>query len=70
MTSPKVNIYYYSNNSSAPHTIYSTKLEEIKHKVFFGIRLELANLVSSKQTLTKFAIFVVQAVFINTEHED
>ncbi|KAM7472961.1 hypothetical protein LguiA_011144 [Lonicera macranthoides] len=36
VTSPKVNIYYYSNNSSAPHTIYSTKLEEIKYKQYLS----------------------------------
>ncbi|KAI3446800.1 hypothetical protein Pfo_003465 [Paulownia fortunei] len=59
VTSPKVNVYYYSsvkNGYSSPQMIYTRKLEEIKHQSMSALRmnsLDQSILRSTKKLLQK-----------------
>ncbi|XP_047944446.1 dicer-like protein 4 isoform X1 [Salvia hispanica] len=58
VTSPKVNVYYYSSEdgSSLPHIVYTRKLEEIKNQSMSALRinsLDQSTLMSTKKQLQK-----------------
>ncbi|XP_012844161.1 PREDICTED: dicer-like protein 4 isoform X2 [Erythranthe guttata] len=58
VTSPKVNVYYYSSNKNgcSPHMIYTTNLEEIKNQSMLALRtnsVDQSSFINTKKTLQK-----------------